>query len=121
MSCSTIHLFLGLLCIFNIILYKSINLESSSIVEKFDIVSLQSQINLVKTQIVSMKTSITEQQKVLKAAMNKYFEEQSQKNTDEYKFQLEQDQLNHRILSDMELNLSNLESQLKLEMQSPSP
>jgi hypothetical protein len=120
MSCSTIHLFLGILCIFNIILYKSINLESSSIVEKFDIVSLQSQINLVKTQIASMKTSILEQNKILKAAMDKYFEEQSQKNTDEYKFQLEQDQLNHRLLSDMELNLSNLESQLKSEIQSPS-
>lgn len=120
MSCSTIHLFLGILCIFNIILYKSINLESTSIVEKFDIVSLQSQINLVKTQIASMKTSIMEQNKVLRAAMDKYFEEQNQKNRDEYEFQLEQDQLNHRLLSDMELNLSNLESQLKSEIQSSS-
>jgi hypothetical protein len=120
MSCSTIHLFLGILCIFNIILYKSINLESTSIVEKFDIVSLQSQINLVKTQIASMKTSIIEQNKVLKAAMDKYFEEQNQKNRDEYEFQKEQDELNQRLLSDMELNLSKLESQLKSEVQSQS-
>lgn len=120
MSCSTIHLFLGILCIFNIILYKSINLESTSIVEKFDIVSLQSQINLIKTQIASMKTSITEQQKVLKAATDKYFEEQNQKNRDEYEFQTEQDELNQRLLSDMELNLSKLESQLKSEVQSSS-
>ncbi len=122
MSCSTIHLFLGVLCIFNIILYKSINLESKSVVEKFDIVSLQSQINLLKTQIASMRTTIKEQSKVFKAAQNKFFEEQSQKNKDEYDFQREQDNINQRLLADMEHNLTKLELQLKSELQSqPQP
>ncbi len=121
MSCSTIHLFLGILCIFNIILYKSINLESTSVIEKFDIVLLQSQINSLKAQIVSLQLDITEQQKILKMAEDTYNASPIQKNKDEYEFQKEQDIVNQRLLSDMQNNLKNLEAQLGTESQLQSP
>jgi hypothetical protein len=116
MTCSTVHLFLGILCIFNIILYKSINLES--IIENFDINSLKSQINLLETQIASLQSQILEQQKLLKDAMTTYSTDPKQKNKDEYEFLKEEDRVNQQLLGDMKFNLDKLKSQLEAETKS---
>jgi hypothetical protein len=98
-SCIKIHIAIAVLCIFNLILFKTVNLKS---VEKFeDSESLMKKIDNLNNQIYSLEHDIKQQNVIYKKAEDDFSKNPNQSNKDEFEFQKQVNLQNQEMLQNM--------------------